>query len=616
MAIKIDGATVITNSRRGVFRSVNPGAYETSARPSGAAEGDVIYDSDEKNIYVWNGSEWLAAGGGGGNSLNPSIPPFVSRSGPKTRLTNTDGKIVFSLDNVNFSADLTIEPNTIFYSDWTSDINSAVQGQSYSSEVNINYVDLGITEVLEIKINQIDKIPDPFSFTPQTDVIAGTTLTSNPVAMLGSINAPTYVWGSTDSPSAQINIAELGWVPIPPAPTDSVMVTSKDQLEVRHQALTGALTDTTTTINVGISTGEGDFESADFVTTNFNSYIITPSITSPTNGQVTAGITVTLGSSSFQSVGGLTHQSTDWEVATDTDFQNIVWSAAATTSNLTSITTSSLPVTQLYVRVRYRDTVGAESAWSDTVTFDTPFAVSPDTGKARMTAADNMDINESISNISIQPGTYKITIWGAGGGKGSGGGASGGGAGGSVERVFTYNSVTNISFTIGQPGQEGKGGCHENSCGGGAVGGSPGGGNGTTGDWRGGSGGGYSSFSGMTAGGGGGGGAQGAGQATGGGQNPSTGSNSGAGWGGAGCAGNGGGSGSSGSGGGGGGAGSHRTENSSNSCSSGNGGNNGGTFDTGYGANFGTPGNPYNSAWPGRRFGNSAAAGGGRIQKV
>ena len=39
MAIKVNGATVITNSRRGVFRSVNPGSYNTANPPPGASEG-------------------------------------------------------------------------------------------------------------------------------------------------------------------------------------------------------------------------------------------------------------------------------------------------------------------------------------------------------------------------------------------------------------------------------------------------------------------------------------------------------------------------------------------------------------------------------------------------
>ena len=98
MAIKVNGATVITNSRRGVFRTVNPGSYSTANRPPGASEGDVIYDSDEKNIYVFNGEEWVGTGGGAINNLNPAIPPFISTTGPETVVTNSDGKVQFSLD--------------------------------------------------------------------------------------------------------------------------------------------------------------------------------------------------------------------------------------------------------------------------------------------------------------------------------------------------------------------------------------------------------------------------------------------------------------------------------------------------------------------------------------
>ena len=95
MAIKVNGATVITNSRRGVFRSVNPGSYNTANRPPGASEGDVIYDLDEKAIFVWNGEEWVGTGGGAINNLNPAIPPFISTTGPETIVTNSDGKSSF-----------------------------------------------------------------------------------------------------------------------------------------------------------------------------------------------------------------------------------------------------------------------------------------------------------------------------------------------------------------------------------------------------------------------------------------------------------------------------------------------------------------------------------------
>ncbi len=55
MAIKISDTTVIDNSRRGIFQKVNPGSY--SSLPSASA-GDMVYDSVEKILKVYTGSEW------------------------------------------------------------------------------------------------------------------------------------------------------------------------------------------------------------------------------------------------------------------------------------------------------------------------------------------------------------------------------------------------------------------------------------------------------------------------------------------------------------------------------------------------------------------------------
>lgn len=62
MAIKISGNNVVDNNRRGIFQKVNPGSYNNSNRPS-ASTGDIIYNTDEQSLQVWNGSEWAAVGG-------------------------------------------------------------------------------------------------------------------------------------------------------------------------------------------------------------------------------------------------------------------------------------------------------------------------------------------------------------------------------------------------------------------------------------------------------------------------------------------------------------------------------------------------------------------------
>jgi len=64
MAIQINGSTAIDNNRRGVFAKLNPGVYTTSqANSLSKLEGDVIYNSDEQVLQVWNGSQWRSLGG-------------------------------------------------------------------------------------------------------------------------------------------------------------------------------------------------------------------------------------------------------------------------------------------------------------------------------------------------------------------------------------------------------------------------------------------------------------------------------------------------------------------------------------------------------------------------
>jgi len=336
-----------------------------------------------------------------------------------------------------------------------------------------------------------------------------------------------------------------------------------------------------------------------------------PSITSPTAGQIVESITPTITSSAFSKYGYITHASTDWQVSDRIDFTTIRWQSLADSTNKTSITTSNLGGGDRYVRVRYRSSDGNVSEWSDGVYFTSPWASGSD---STLTDSTNMDVNASTT-VTVQPGTYRVTLWGAAGGRGANGAS--GGAGGSVRKDVTYTTATNVSITIGTGGQGGNGACHENPCST-ALGGSPGGGNGaSSSDWRGGGGGGYSSALGMTAGGGGGGSA-GGGYATGGGQDPSQGNNSGAGYGGGGCAGPGSGvPGSSGSSGGGGGGGSHQTDNFQAACQSGNGGANSGSFSVQYAASGSTVGNSYTSSAYGRTFGQgNGASGGARIQRL
>ena len=58
MAIKVNGNTAVDDTRKGTFNILNVGSYTTANRPSSPIEGDWIYDSDEKKLLCWNGTEW------------------------------------------------------------------------------------------------------------------------------------------------------------------------------------------------------------------------------------------------------------------------------------------------------------------------------------------------------------------------------------------------------------------------------------------------------------------------------------------------------------------------------------------------------------------------------
>lgn len=97
-------------------------------------------------------------------------------------------------------------------------------------------------------------------------------------------------------------------------------------------------------------------------------------ITSPTEGALNLSVNPTLTTSQFTVVSGSdTHLNTDWQVATDAGFTNIVAQSNNDTVNKTSWTvgvTLSLNTTY-YARARHRGTAYGAGSWSPTRTFIT-----------------------------------------------------------------------------------------------------------------------------------------------------------------------------------------------------------------------------------------------------
>jgi hypothetical protein len=56
MAYQISGTTVINDSRKGIFTSVNVG----TSQPGSPSTGDIYYDNSSGNLKVYNGSSWVS----------------------------------------------------------------------------------------------------------------------------------------------------------------------------------------------------------------------------------------------------------------------------------------------------------------------------------------------------------------------------------------------------------------------------------------------------------------------------------------------------------------------------------------------------------------------------
>jgi hypothetical protein len=328
--------------------------------------------------------------------------------------------------------------------------------------------------------------------------------------------------------------------------------------------------------------------------------IYKPTITSPTASQLLNTRTPTITSSAFSKYGNITHASTDWQVSDASDFNTIRYQSLTDTTNKTSITSSDLAGGTRYVRVRHRANTGVVSDWSDAVLFTSPWA----TGGTGVLVSTTVFELPSSANVTIQSGTYRISLWGGGGGGAAGGGngpRSGGGAG-SVYKDVTYPTPSSVPFSIGLKGGYGN----QNS--GGGYGGSPGGGDGGNAgggkEWTGGGGGGSSSAISITAAGGGGSGGDGGGPGGPGGSGDSSG----------GSGGGNGNSGSPGDGSGGGGGGSN--EGNKPQGGPGNGGSNGGSYSNGYSSPGTVAANRYYSSTSSYYYGDGDTNGGAKIEKI
>jgi hypothetical protein len=140
-------------------------------------------------------------------------------------------------------------------------------------------------------------------------------------------------------------------------------------------------------------------------------YINTPSIISPTPGANNQGPSINFTSSTFAVSGGTdTHEGTDWQIATDASFSNIIASVTNSSVNKTSWTAGGLqPNTTYYARLRYKGTIAGYGAWSTTAIYTTSSSFYPTLEEAVLTAIDNMTGDQFGTSVDMSDlGDYMI----------------------------------------------------------------------------------------------------------------------------------------------------------------------------------------------------------------
>jgi hypothetical protein len=104
-----------------------------------------------------------------------------------------------------------------------------------------------------------------------------------------------------------------------------------------------------------------------------SAYVNTPSITSPTAGATNLGPNVVITASAFATTGGSdTHEGTDWQIATDAGFSNVVASVTnSTTSKLSWTAVGLAEATTYHIRLRHKGVSMGYSNWSTGTSFST-----------------------------------------------------------------------------------------------------------------------------------------------------------------------------------------------------------------------------------------------------
>lgn len=130
-----------------------------------------------------------------------------------------------------------------------------------------------------------------------------------------------------------------------------------------------------------------------------------PAIQYPVYASMDVNSAVLLEASDFETQEqGAYHLNSDWQLSTDAQFEKLAWSSMGNTLGLEQVIASGLKVSTLYyARVRYVDTNGLVSEWSNTHRFMTKSVFTADTPVIR---EPNNASNEHYSSLVVRSNAF------------------------------------------------------------------------------------------------------------------------------------------------------------------------------------------------------------------
>ena len=257
---------------------------------------------------------------------------------------------------------------------------------------------------------------DTSTFTTKAQpIIAKPSLTSHTNAQSGVSVAPTFAMtvGADSHVSTQWQVSTLSDFSIL-----AVDYSDTDENKTSHPV--SLIYDTTYYVRLrhyGNEAPVSDWSNTIMFTTELQPMILTPSISAPTGSNHALSVNASSSAYSVQNAAE-THLNSDWQLASDSGFTEIVQQSLASETNKTSWSLTSLTYgATYYLRVRYRGSGGMLSSWSAPVTFTT--RVEPIIATPTLSAPANNSVGVSVTpTLTSTPFTmaqgadiHHSTVW-------------------------------------------------------------------------------------------------------------------------------------------------------------------------------------------------------------